>query len=224
MNIISKKTTFFVCSVAILVMRFVLIGVIEGAPAELPVTGRILEACSCAIPCTCNFGQAPSPHAFCEYLAVFEFTGGDLNRVHLAGLRMAMSSDRFGKNIVYVDAGAPAESREALTKIARWVLSLENKQPTGLEATPIELSLHDAAMTASLVEGNAQISARPLVGNDGKSPLVVTQPVLFGQFPVTRSRKAAASHLLVRSSESSFEYHNTNANDAVFEFLPSHVR
>jgi hypothetical protein len=218
-----KKSVLVGIGLAMLVTKFTLGGILEGAALELPVTGRVLEACSCAVPCTCNFGQLPSPHEFCESLAVFEFTAGDVEGVNLKGLRMAMSSDRHGQNIVYVDSASPEKAREVITTIARWILSLEGKDASRFLNTPIDLSLQDPGMTASLLEGQTRISARPLVGNDGKSPVIVSQPIIFGRFPITRSRKAVATHLLVRFAKSSFEYSNTNANDALFEFLPSEI-
>lgn len=218
-----KKSILVTTGLVMLVTRFALAGILQGAPVELPVTGRILEACSCAVPCTCNFGQTPSPHEFCESLAVFEFTSGDVGGVKLKGLRMAMSSDRHGQNIVYVDSAPPEKSREVIARIARWILSLEGKEASRVLNTPIDLSLQDPGMTASLLEGQTRISARPLVGNDGKSPLIVSQPIIFGRFPITQSRKAVATNLAVRFAQSSFEYSNTNANDALFEFVPSEI-
>lgn len=79
-------------------------------------------------------------------------------------------------------------------------------------------------MSASLAEGSAKLFARPLIGNDGKSALIVTRPVLFGRFPVIQSRKAVATTLAVRSGDLSFEYAQTNANDAQFKFWPNEVK
>ena len=209
---------------AILGVALPLALLLQPSSAESPITGRILEACSCMIPCPCNFGQPPSPHEFCEYLAIFEFAGGEFHGVPLAGLRLAMASDRGNHNIVYVDSKASVRARGALTTISTWIFSLEGKEPTGLFNTTIDLSFEDAGMSASLVEGKAKLSARPLIGNDGKSWLTISRPLLFGHFPVIQSRKALATTLIVRSANLSFEYSQTNANDALFKFWPSQVK
>lgn len=196
---------------AILGVALPLALLLQPSSAESPITGRILEACSCMIPCPCNFGQRPSPHEFCEYLAVFEFAGGEFHDVPLAGLRMAMASDRDNHNILYVDSKASVRARSALTAISTWIFSLEGKELTGLFYTTIDLSFENVGMSASLPEGNAKLSARPLIGNDGKSWLTVSRPLLFGQFPVIQSRKALATTLIVRSVSLSFEYTQINA-------------
>ena len=197
---------------------------LQPSSAESPITGRILEACSCMIPCPCNFGQRPSPHDFCEYLAIFEFAGGEFHGVPLARLRLALASDRANHNIVYVDSKTSERSRDALTTIAGWIFSLEGKEPTKVLNTTIDLSFEERGMSASLAKGDAKLFARPLIGNDGKSKLIVSRPVLFGQFPVTQSQKALATTLIVRSADLSFEYTQTNANDALFRFWASQVK
>lgn len=114
-----QKSFSFRCGLTILCIAVSLPLLAQPSPAESTITGRILEACSCMIPCPCNFGQAPSPHEFCEYLAIFEFAGGEFHGVPLAGLRLAMVSDRANHNIVYVDSKTPEGSRDALSAIAK---------------------------------------------------------------------------------------------------------
>lgn len=212
------------CGLTILGVALPLALLLQPSSAESPITGRILEACSCMVPCPCNFGEPPSPHEFCEYLAIFEFAGGEFHGVPLAGLRMAMASDRDDHNVVYVDSKASVHARDTLTMISTWIFSLEGKERTGLFNTTIGLSFEDAGMTATLAEGNAKLFARPLIGNDGKSEVIVSRPLLFGPFPVIQSRKAVATTLIVRSMNLSFEYTHTNANDALFKFAPSQVK
>ena len=69
-----------------------------------------------------------------------------------------------------------------------------------------------------------RVSATPLTGNDGASSITVSHPWMFGAFPVTTSRKCMAHTLHVRVPGLSFDYSETNANDAEFEFAPALVR
>jgi hypothetical protein len=57
---------------------------------QYKIKGRLLEACSCMVPCPCNFGQPSSPHSFCKWAAFFELQSGELDGVSLKGLQFAV--------------------------------------------------------------------------------------------------------------------------------------
>jgi hypothetical protein len=75
------------------------------------------------------------------------------------------------------------------------------------------------------VEGSdVSVVARRLTGNDGESDITISHPWIFGSFPVLSSRKLVTDQLRVKAPGLSFDYSETNANDALFEFLPSEVK
>lgn len=196
----------------------------QASPVASLIAGRILEACSCIVPCPCNFGQPPQRHPFCEYLAFFEFTEGEFDGVRLKGLRFAVASGRDQRTAIYLESEMSRPQRDAVTWIAGWILSFEGKTVTDISITRISLSLTRARLSGSVANGQASLIVTPLVGNDGKSEIKVSRPLLFGSFPVLYTRKAIAHKLHVASTGPAFDYYDTNGNDAVFEFLSGQVR
>src|SRR5260370_7604776 len=51
--------------------------------------GDLTEACTCSVPCTCNFGQGPSPRHYCWALFSIDIQKGRYGCVKLDGLRLA---------------------------------------------------------------------------------------------------------------------------------------
>src|SRR5205807_4760117 len=51
------------------------------------ITGTLSEACTCTVPCTCNFGESPSPHAFCYAIVGMDIEHGNYGAVKLDGIR-----------------------------------------------------------------------------------------------------------------------------------------
>src|SRR5215472_12305137 len=51
------------------------------------IKGSLSEACTCSVPCTCNFGEGPSPHSYCYAVFSYEIKEGSFGGVKLDGLR-----------------------------------------------------------------------------------------------------------------------------------------
>src|SRR5437762_12438550 len=66
------------------------------------VTGDLSEACSCSVPCACNFGQGPSPNHFCWALFSLGIQEGSCGDVKLDGLHLAGANGPKGAAI-YID-------------------------------------------------------------------------------------------------------------------------
>ena len=45
------------------------------------IAGALSEACTCSVPCTCNFGEGPSPHSYCYPFYSYEIRKG---KIHLS--------------------------------------------------------------------------------------------------------------------------------------------
>lgn len=188
------------------------------------ISGRLLEGCSCIVPCPCNFGAASRPHSFCDSLAFFEFHQGNIEGVALKGLRFAIASRGGSRATLYIDLELSEPQRNALRKIGTWILSLEGTPLSDVRTASVKVDFEDARLAGSIEETDAELTAFPLKGNDGRSSIVVSHPWIFGSFPVSSSRKCVVEKLHVRSGGLAFDYSATNANDAVFEFLPSQVK
>src|SRR5207302_1244931 len=76
------------------------------------ITGTLSEACTCTVPCTCNFGESPSPHAFCYAMVGMDIEHGNYGAVTLDGLRVGGANGAKGF-VFYVDDRANAEQAEA---------------------------------------------------------------------------------------------------------------
>lgn len=195
----------------------------EGPPQEAELKGRVLEACSCRVPCPCNFGQSPSPHDFCDSLAFFGILSGQLGGVSLVGSRFAIAGRAGDRAVVYLDSRMPAGQRAAAKRIATWVVSLEGTRAVSFLSGPINIAF--AGRPEGSVAGQeVRLIASRLKGNDGKSDIVVSNPWMFGLLPIKSTRKCIAERVMVRTPTVSFDYADTNANDAVFEFPESLVR
>src|SRR5215510_8103915 len=89
------------------------------------IKGALSEACTCSVPCTCNFGEGPSPHDYCYAVYSYEIREGHFNAVNLDGLRFAGTDTATG-GVVYLDAKAQGERRTALEAVARRVMRITN--------------------------------------------------------------------------------------------------
>src|SRR5262245_55036371 len=80
------------------------------------ITGQLSEACSCSVPCTCNFGEGPSPQHFCWALFSLDIHKGRYGKVPLDGLRLAGALGGSGL-VAYIDDRANLQQAEALKAI-----------------------------------------------------------------------------------------------------------
>src|SRR5437868_13903670 len=55
------------------------------ASAPWRIMGDLSEACTCSVPCTCNFGEGPSPSHTCWALFSLDIKKGRFGKVNLAG-------------------------------------------------------------------------------------------------------------------------------------------
>ena len=52
------------------------------------IKGHFSEACTCNVPCGCNFGEAPSPHEFCHAMWSYWVKEGNFEQVALNGMKI----------------------------------------------------------------------------------------------------------------------------------------
>src|SRR5438309_11982638 len=84
------------------------------------ISGQLSEACTCSVPCTCNFGQGPSPAHTCWALFSLDIRKGQYGKVRLSGLRLAGAAGAKGF-VAYIDQRATPEQAQALQAIAAHV-------------------------------------------------------------------------------------------------------
>jgi hypothetical protein len=88
----------------------------QAASPPWRISGDLSEACTCSVPCTCNFGEGPSPSHTCWALFSLDIKKGRYGKVNLAGLRLAGAAGAKGI-VAYLDDRATPEQAEALKGI-----------------------------------------------------------------------------------------------------------
>jgi hypothetical protein len=193
-------------------------------PASQPVIrGRLLEACSCRVPCPCNVGGQPGPRPICESLAFFEIQNGALDRISLSNVHFALAERSGVGAVLFLDVPMTSPQSAATRRIAEWILSLEGVPLIEVVEAPIVLNIGDTVFTGSVQGANNHLTGRPLFNTDGRPNVVIPHPIIFGTFPVLYAQKGVSTELAVRAHEFSFDYRNTNLNNGVFEFSSSMV-
>src|SRR5438067_12385373 len=89
---------------------------IEAANTPWRIAGQLSEACTCSVPCTCNFGEGPSPSHTCWALFSLDIQRGRYGKVDLKGLRLAGAAGAHGF-VAYLDDRATPAQADALKAI-----------------------------------------------------------------------------------------------------------
>jgi hypothetical protein len=150
------------------------------------LTGELSEACSCSVPCTCNFGEGPSPQHFCWALFSLDIRKGRYGKVPLDGLRLAGAMGGHGL-VAYIDDRANPEQAEALKAI--WGDIGEKVMKAATAADPkvaedpsmqfrgfktVRIQQEYAPKSNRLAIGDqGGFESDYIIGIDGKTPLVV---------------------------------------------------
>src|SRR5262245_15786270 len=72
------------------------------ADEPLHISGARSEAGTCSVPCTCSFGERPSPHNYCHTVYAYGIKEGNYNGVKLDGLKIGGMETAKG-NALYLD-------------------------------------------------------------------------------------------------------------------------
>src|SRR5688572_24977520 len=194
------------------------------------IVGNLSEACSCAVPCTCNFTGKPSPHDYCWGLASLAIDSGHYGTTRLNGAFLAIA---FGKNgtVFYIQETVSSEQFEALKIIAstineKLVAYYRNIDPKSVGVDPffkvlgfkrarIDQQMHEAGNLLQISDkGGFQTDY--LIGMDGKSPIK-----LFNNWAIniTDNIKGITKRLYYRDEYGNqFDLKKTNGNQGKFDW------
>ena len=169
------------------------------APKRWLATGTLLEACSCQVPCPCNFGQSPS-NGSCYTVYAYRLKTAVYEGTRLDGLVFGGGEAAHGA-VGFLDARATAAQRPALEKLA---LAVFGKGGAGAGARRFvtgRITAEDDPRKFRVDFGEAGgFSAALLIGRDGKSPIVVENNTTW---PVHRFNKGKTTR---------FGYHDVLGN------------
>ncbi|HET7215616.1 MAG TPA: DUF1326 domain-containing protein [Terriglobia bacterium] len=179
--------------------------------------GDFSEACSCQVPCTCNFGAGPSPHHFCWTMFSLDIKHGRYGKVKLNGLHLAAA--HADKAVVwYIDERATPKQFAALEAIGRG-LGYHVKLPNFFKAARITQVVTDKGNKVE-IEGHGGFKADYVIGGDGKNPIVVENITAWN---IPHSIKGRTEYLRYSDSHgNNLNFKNTNSNQGKFDWTEKH--
>jgi hypothetical protein len=198
---------------------FILLVPATAAPDAPPsqtwtASGTLLESCTCAVPCTCNFGEGPSPHPYCHAVFAYRLEKANWNGTDLSGLIVGGADGPRGI-IGFLDESATPEQRSVLEKLAKAILAQGGpaRGPRRFVAVPITHTVQGNNLKLE-IPGHGGFTATVILGRDGKSPVVVENNTVW---PIPRAIKGKAKPLAYNDSiAGQFRGDGTNANYGKF--------
>ncbi len=186
------------------------------------IRGALTEACTCRVPCTCNFGDGPSPHSYCWPFYSYHIREGYYKDVKLDGLHFG-SADLKGGRTMFIDERATERQREALRLImARMIVRVPEADA---EAKMKEMASqiryaavrqdYDERSNRLEVAGLGSFAADYLMGLDKSQPVVVRNNTTWR---IREAIKARTSLYNVKSGSDVVNTKNTNSNQGDFEY------
>lgn len=184
--------------VALAAVAFLGAGARKPSGTHWQISGTLTEACTCSVPCTCNFGEGPSPHRYCYSVFSLDIEKGHYGDVQLAGLHLVVAHAQSSR-VVYLDDQAKPEQSAALKAIATRIL--EGHSFAGpFETAHITQEIGDRSAKVQVGE-NGGFETDYIIGGDGKTPVVVENNTTFN---IPRSTK---------SKTKVFRYKDAHGND-----------
>ncbi len=186
------------------------------------IAGALSEACTCAVPCSCNFGEGPSPHSYCYPFYSYHIREGRYGDVVLDGLHFG-SADLKNARYLFIDERATERQREALRVIMARIIERAPAAEAEQKAKELEDKIAYAAVEQEYdqrknhlkVEGVGEFAADYIMGLDKSEPVVVRNNTTWR---VHDAIKAKTSVYKVKSGRDAVDTKDTNSNQGDFEY------
>lgn len=200
----------------------------DKAGPEWQITGDLSEACSCSVPCACNFGAQPSPHAFCYALFSLDIKQGHYGDVNLDGLRLAGANGQKGI-VWYIDSRATKEQVAAFKAMGQtmYMKALAANGVKDPKKAPPEFHFlgYKTAKLDQIVTDKknylkigtiGSFSSDYIMGMDGKTPVKVENNWSWN---ISDGIKGKTKNLTYHDSYgNSYDFKQTNANQGKFDW------
>lgn len=202
---------------------------LETAPVPWHITGQLSEACTCSVPCTCNFGEGPSPSHTCWALFSLDVQKGRYGKVDLRGLRFAGAAGAKGF-VAYLDDRATPAQTEALKAIVTHIgarlreLAMAQDPKAGDDPSMNFLAFKSARIQQEVgPKGNRLVigdqggfESDYIMGIDGKTPVVVENNWSWN---IQHGIKGKTKRLRYKDEfGNEFDLTATNANQGQFDW------
>ena len=166
--------------------------------------GTLFEACSCSVPCPCNFGQPPT-RGYCHTIYAYRIKAARYQGVALDGLVFGGGEGPQGA-MGFVDARATPAQRPILEKLALAVFGKGGASGGPRKFTTARIGVNDSPTHFELDFGDSGgFAADTLIGADGKNPIIVENNTTW---PVRR---------FIKGKTTRFDYHDALGNRLHFE-------
>jgi hypothetical protein len=196
---------------------------VEAAAAKSwKITGALTEACTCSVPCSCNFGEGPSPHSYCYPFYSYHIRKGNYGDVVLDDLHFGSADLRGGRHM-FMDERANERQREALRIIMARVVERVSADDSEQKAKEISGEIEYVGVEQSYddrknllkVAGLGEFAADYVMGLDKSSPVVVRNNTTWR---IHDSIKAKTSRYKVKVGRDVVDTKDTNSNQGDFEY------
>jgi hypothetical protein len=173
------------------------------------IQGDLSETCSCAVPCTCNFGEGPSPKHYCHSMFSLAIESGHYGDVKLDGLHLAGIHGNKSK-VWYIDSKATPEQAAALHAIAQHMLESPHVETAAITQEVGEKS------NLLKIGDKGEFAANYIMGAGKRGPVVVENNTSWN---VHRSIKAKSEYVHYQDEfGNKLDFKGTNSNQGKFDW------
>lgn len=177
------------------------------------ISGDLTEACTCNVPCTCNFGGGPSPRHYCWAVFSLDIQKGHYGSVKLDGLHLASAHGKKGV-VCYVDDRATAEQADALKVIAGHLVK-DPKSKVYVETPRIIQEVGEKSNRLQIGD-HGGFESDYIIGLDGKTPVVVENNKSWN---IPRAIKGKTKRLHYTDQfGNKIDFTGTNSNEGKFDW------
>ncbi|HEY6188119.1 MAG TPA: DUF1326 domain-containing protein [Pyrinomonadaceae bacterium] len=192
------------------------------APGSWAIRGALTETCTCSVPCTCNFGEQPSPHSYCYPFYAYHIQKGNYGDVTLDGLHFGSADLKNGRTM-FIDERADERQREALRLILARTIERVSADEAEAKAKEIAPRILYAAVKQEYgetsnhleVAGLGQFSANYVMGLDKTQPVVVRNNTTWR---IRDAIKAKTTVYRIKAGKDVIDLKDTNSNQGEFEY------
>lgn len=186
------------------------------------IEGAITEACTCAVPCSCNFGEGPSPHKYCFPFYSYHIRKGNYGDVTLDDMHFGSADLRSGR-YMFMDERANEKQREALQLIMARVIERVPTEDAEAKAKEIAKEVRYAAVEQSYgdrknylkVAGYGEFAADYVMGLDKQAPVVVRNNTTWR---IHEAIKAKTSVYKLKIGRDVINTKDTNSNQGDYAY------
>jgi hypothetical protein len=207
-----KRCSVVILSALLLIFPTLVMGVDDPKTTTSPhweMQGDLTEACSCAVPCTCNFGGGPSPHHYCYAIFSLDIQKGHYGEVKLDGLHLAAIHGKKSK-VLYIDSAANPEQAAALRAIGDRI-----QKSAHTETAVITQKVGDKGNQMQIGDKGG-FEADYVLGLDKKNPVVVENNTTWN---IQRSIKGKTKHVRYKDQfGNKLDFSGTNSNQGKFDW------